>query len=147
MVMDMFEKILIATDGSEHSKRAAKAGVELAKLSGGNVIALYVVDVNRALSDISSNIADEVFEGYRKTVMEEGEEATKYVEESAKMAGVPAERKVVEGNPAEEILKISGGSDVVVMGSIGRTGLSKFLLGSVTEKVIRNSKVPVMVVY
>lgn len=143
----MFEKILIASDGSEHSKRAAKAGVELAKLSGGNVIALYVVDVNRALSDISSNIADEVFEGYRKMIMEEGEEATKYVEESAKLAGVPAERKVVEGNPAEEILKISEGADVVAIGSIGRTGLSKFLLGSVTEKVIRNSKVPVLVVY
>ncbi len=111
------------------------------------MIALYVVDVNRALSDISSNIADEVFEGLRKTMMKEGEEATKYVEESAKMENIPAEKKIAEGNPAEEILKISGGSDVVVMGSIGRTGLDKYLLGSVTEKVIRNSKVPVMVVY
>lgn len=63
------------------------------------------------------------------------------------MANVAAEKKIVEGNPAEEILKMAGGVDVVVMGSIGRTGLGKYLLGSVTDKVVRNSKVPVMVVY
>jgi nucleotide-binding universal stress UspA family protein len=143
----MFGKILIATDGSEHSTRAAKSAIELAKLSGGKVTALYVVDVNRALSDVSSNIAGEVYEGLKKTMMKEGEQATNYVEESAKMANVPLDKKVVEGNPAEEILKMAGGMDVVVMGSIGRTGLGKFLLGSVTEKVVRNSKVPVMVVY
>jgi nucleotide-binding universal stress UspA family protein len=147
MVVEMFEKILIATDGSMHSIRAAKLAVDLAKLSGGKVTALYVVDVNRALSDVSSNIADEVFEGLKKTMMKEGEEATKSVEESAKLANVPIDKKVVEGNPAEEILKMAGGMDVVVMGSIGRTGLGKFLLGSVTDKVVRNSKVPVLVVY
>jgi len=147
MVIKMFEKILIATDGSEHSKRAAKKGLEMAKLSGGGVNALYVVDANRSLSDVSANIADEVLEGFKKTMMKEGEEATKYVEEEAKLAGVSAEKKVIEGNPAEEILKMAGGMDLVVMGSVGRTGLSTFLLGSVTDKVVRNSKVPVMVVY
>jgi nucleotide-binding universal stress UspA family protein len=143
----MFESILIATDGSVHSIRAARAGIEIAKLSGGKVTGLYVVDANRPLSDVSSNIVDEVFEGLKKTMMKEGEEATKYVEESAKMANVTAEKKIVEGNPAEEILKMSEGMDVVVMGSIGRTGLDKYLLGSVTDKVVRNSKVPVLVVY
>ena len=143
----MFENILIATDGSVHSIRAAKSAIELAKLSGGKVTALYVVDVNRALSDVSSNIANDVFEGLKKTMMKEGEAATRSVEESAKMANVTTEKKVVEGNPAEEILKMAGGMDIVVMGSIGRTGLGKYLLGSVTDKVVRNSKVPVMVVY
>jgi nucleotide-binding universal stress UspA family protein len=147
IVIKMFEKILIATDGSEHSKRAAKKAVDMAKLSGGGVTAIYVVDANRSLSDVSANIANEVVEGFRRTMMKEGEDATKYVEEVAKLAGVTAEKKVVEGNPAEEILKTSEGMDVVVMGSVGRTGFSKFLLGSVTDKVVRNSKVPVMVVY
>jgi nucleotide-binding universal stress UspA family protein len=147
MVKKMFEKILVATDGSVHSVRAAKTGIDLAKLSGGKVTALYVVDVNRALSDVGSNIADEVFEGLKKTMMKEGEVATKSVEESAKLANITAEKKVVEGSPAEEILKMAEGMDVVVMGSIGRTGLGKFLLGSVTDKVVRNSKVPVLVVY
>jgi nucleotide-binding universal stress UspA family protein len=146
-VIQIFENILIATDGSVHSIRATKAWIELAKLSGGKVTGLYVVDTNRALSDVSSNIADEVFEGLNKTMMKEGEEATKYVEESAPMANVTAEKKIMEGNPAEEILKMSKGMDVVVMGSIGRTGLDKYLLGGVTDKVVRNSKVPVLVVY
>jgi len=85
----------------------------MAKHSGGSVTALDVVDIDRDLSDVSANIANEV----------------------------------VEGNPAEEILKMAGGMNLVVMGSVGRTGLSKFLLGSATEKVVRNSKAPVMVVY
>ncbi|MCR3884148.1 universal stress protein [Methanotrichaceae archaeon M04Ac] len=143
----MFEKILIATDGSEHSVRAAKKGIDLAKLSSGTVTVVYVVDPNRALSDVSFNIADDVLEGLKQSMMVEGDKATSSVEESAKAVGVPVDKKVVEGNPAEEILKISEGMDVVVMGSVGRTGLSKFLLGSVAEKVVRNSKVPVMVVY
>jgi len=55
---------------------------------------------------------------------------------------------VIEGNPGEEIIRSSAesGIEVVVMGSVGRTGLDKFLLGSVAEKVVRNSKVPVLTV-
>jgi nucleotide-binding universal stress UspA family protein len=147
IMAERFENILIATDGSVHSIRAARAGIELAKLSGGKVTGLYVVDTNRALSDVSSNIANEVFQGLKATMKKEGEHATNYVEESAKMANITVEKKIVEGNPAEEILKMSGGMDVVVIGSIGRTGLDKYLLGSVTDKVVRNSKVPVLVVY
>lgn len=142
----MFEEILIATDGSEHSVQAAKKGIDLAKLSGGRVTALYVVDPG-VLSDVSHNIVDEVVEGMRRSMMKEAEKATTFVEELAKAAGVPAEKKIVEGNPAPEILKMSKGMDVVVVGSIGSTGLSKYLLGSVAEKVVRNSEVPVMVVY
>ena len=146
MVVELFEEILIATDGSEHSVQAAKKGIDLAKLSGGRVTALYVVDPG-VLSDVSHNIVDEVVEGMRRSMMKEAEKATTFVEELAKAAGVPAEKKIVEGNPAPEILKMSKGMDVVVVGSIGSTGLSKYLLGSVAEKVVRNSEVPVMVVY
>lgn len=146
MVIDMFEEILIATDGSEHSLQAAKTGIDLAKLSGGRVTALYVVDPG-VLSDVSHNIVDDVVEGMRRSMMKEAEKAMTFVEELAKAAGVPVEKKIVEGNPAPEILKMSKGMDVVVVGSIGSTGLSKYLLGSVAEKVVRNSEVPVMVVY
>jgi len=142
----MFEEILIATDGSEHSLQAAKTGIDLAKLSGGRVTALYVVDPG-VLSDVSHNIVDDVVEGMRRSMMKEAEKAMTLVEELAKAAGVPAEKKIVEGNPAPEILNMSKGMDVVVVGSIGSTGLSKYLLGSVAEKIVRNSEVPVMVVY
>jgi nucleotide-binding universal stress UspA family protein len=54
----------------------------------------------------------------------------------------------LKGDPGDELLSYSkdSGADVLVMGSIGRTGISRFLLGSVAEKVVRHSKVPVMVV-
>jgi nucleotide-binding universal stress UspA family protein len=143
----MFEKILIATDGSPHSQRAAKAGIDLAKLSGGKVTALHVVDLDRFLGDMSYNIADKVVEGTKSRMKSEGEAAIKQVEELAKSAGVPVEKKMAEGHPADEILKAAASMDTVVIGSIGRRGMSKFLLGSVAEKVVRNSKVPVMVVY
>jgi nucleotide-binding universal stress UspA family protein len=145
MVIDMFEEILIATDGSDHSARAAKRGIDLAKVSGGRVTVLYVVEPV-VITDVSHNIVDDVVVGMRRSRMKDAEKATNSVEELAKAAGVPAEKKIVEGYPAEVILEISKGMDVVVVGSMGRTGLTRFLLGSVAEKVVRNSEVPVMVV-
>jgi len=58
------------------------------------------------------------------------------------------DRVIIEGRPAEDILKLAGErkTDLIVVGGIGVTGLEKFLLGSVAEKVVRNSKVPVLVV-
>jgi len=143
----MFEKILIATDGSAHSQRAAKAGIDLAKLAGGKVTVLHVMDLDRFLGDMSYNIADKVVEGTRARMKSEGEAAIKPVEDLAKAAGVPIEKKMVEGHPADEVLKASASMDTIVIGSIGRRGMDKFLLGSVAEKVVRNSKIPVMVVY
>ncbi|HSD57899.1 MAG TPA: universal stress protein [Methanotrichaceae archaeon] len=146
----MFEKILIATDGSKHSEKAAEKALEMARLTGGKVTALYVSDVSNYFApvDMSYNIADETIGGMRNLVLKDGEAAVKRVEEMAKEAGVPFESKIIEGNPAEDIMKFAEESkeDLIVMGGIGRTGLEKFLLGSVAEKVVRNSRVPVMVV-
>ncbi len=122
----MFEKILIATDGSEHSKKAAVAGIELSKLTKGKVTAIYVED--RA---------------------KEGIAATEQIKNLASEAGIPFEAKIVEGNPANEILKFAENTkmDIIIIGSIGVTGLKKFTMGSVAEKVVRHTKLPVMVVY
>jgi nucleotide-binding universal stress UspA family protein len=146
----MFENILVATDGSKHSEKAAENAFEMAKLSKGKVTALYVADTGRyaAAGDLSYNIADEVIRGMKSAVLAEGESAIKRIEEMAKKAGVPFEGKAIEGHPADDILNFAGrsGIDLIVMGGIGKTGLEKFLLGSVAEKVVRNSKIPVMVV-
>jgi len=145
----MFENVLIATDGSKHSENAARVGVDMAKLAGGRVTALYVVDRSRILApgDMSFNIADEVIDGIRRGLMDEGETATQKIEDLARAAGLKFEKKIIEGNPADEILKASDGMDAVVVGSIGRTGIDRFLLGSVAERVVRNSLVPVLVVH
>lgn len=146
----MFENILIATDGSKHSEKAAEKGLEMAGLSKGKVTALYVADTGRYAvpGDLSYNIADEVIRGMKSSVLAEGESAIKSVEKMAKEAGVPFEGKVIEGHPADDILKFADSAkiDLIIMGGIGKTGLEKFLLGSVAEKVVRNSRIPVMVV-
>jgi nucleotide-binding universal stress UspA family protein len=140
----MFEKILIATDGSEHSENAARAGVELAKLSGGAVTAIYIADTSRM-----SHLPDDMLLfSIRELLTKEGKEAVSYVEKLAKEAGVVFEKVVREGNPGEMIIDFARDAkmSVIVMGSVGRTGLDKFLLGSVAEKVVRNSKIPVLTV-
>jgi nucleotide-binding universal stress UspA family protein len=140
----MFEKILIATDGSEYSEKAARAGVELAKLSGGTVTAIYIADTSkmRHLPD------DMLLFSIRDILTREGKEAVSYVEKLAKEAGVAFEKVVREGNPGEIIIDFAkdAGMGIIIMGSVGRTGLDKFLLGSVAEKVVRNSKIPVLTV-
>ncbi len=148
----MFENVLIATDGSKHSENAAKMGIELAKLSKGKVTAIYVADIGRyfaPVSDVGFNMSNELIESIRISVMKAGEDAARRVAEMAEKAGVPGETKVMEGRPAEDIMKFADDADmsVIVIGSIGKTGLEKFLLGSVAEKVVRGSKVPVLVVH
>ncbi len=149
----MLQKILIATDGSKHSERASEAGIEMARLFQGSITALNVIDPSKVygpMGDImlSSKLANDLIEGVRSSLRSQGEAATQRVVERATLAGVLARSLVIEGNPAEEIMKLAReeSMDLIVLGSIGVTGLEKFLLGSVAEKVVRNSKVPVLVV-
>jgi nucleotide-binding universal stress UspA family protein len=140
----MFDRILIATDGSEHGERAAKVAVELAKLSGGSVVALYVADTSRM-----SHLPDDMLlYSIRELLLKEGKDAVEFVERLARESGVRAETSLVEGSPGEEIVRSGSqaNADIIVIGSVGRTGLDKFLLGSVAEKVVRNSKIPVLTV-
>ena len=78
----------------------------------------------------------------------QGREATHYVETSGKVQEIEVEPVVLEGNPAHEIVKFAEENDIelIVMGTLGKTGIQKFLLGSVTENVVRHSKVPVLVI-
>ncbi len=140
----MFENILIATDGSKHSERAAMFGIELAKLSGGTVTAIYVADTSR-MGHLPDN---ELLFSIRELLFKEGNEAISYIKKLAEETDVAFEKAIVEGNPGDEIIKFASKADmnVIVIGNVGRTGLDKFLLGSVAEKVVRNSKVPVLTI-
>jgi len=147
----MFERILIATDGSKHSERAAETGIEMARLYGSAVTALYVVDIGKEyapLGDLISKVADSLIAGIKSNLQNQGEDATRKVAEMAEKAGIAAQRKITEGYPAEDIIRIATEEDMnlIVMGGIGATGLDRFLLGSVADKVVRTSKVPVLVV-
>jgi len=142
----MIKKIMIATDGSEPSMKAANAGVEIARRSGGTITAVYVIDVFRLAHLPGYTTFPGVKDKLLELMQREGRKATEEVVEMASEAGVPCQKLVVEGEPGEELIRISSEMDLLVLGSIGRTGLDRFLLGSVAEKVVRRSAVPVLVI-
>ena len=146
MKSDSYKRVLIATDGSEYGTHAVRAGMGIAKLSQGKVYVLYVID--------NTCYPAEKWDPKLKTAMEEhfktfGLEMTATVEEVAKAEGIDVEFIIREGHPTEKILDFAEkqGVDMIVVGSLGKTDAERFLLGSVSEKVVRNANVPVLVVH
>ncbi|MDQ1262417.1 MAG: hypothetical protein QG575_1598 [Euryarchaeota archaeon] len=128
--------------------QAANMAVCIGRKTGAVVTAVYVVDLHRlaqlpgyaAIPGIKDNLMELMFK--------EGSEVLEEIGDRARDAGVAYERAIAEGDPAEELLKLcrDGGFDLIVLGTIGKSGLKKFLLGSVAEKVVRHAHVPVLVV-
>ncbi|MBU6997190.1 MAG: universal stress protein [Theionarchaea archaeon] len=141
----MYKKILIATDGSEHSERAETHGLMLAKRSNASVTTLYVVEVVHPAKSIGSP-PSLLLEGQKDELMEEGRRIVDRVVQKGKEMGVDVYPMVEEGHPAQEIIDHAKDFDLVVVGTLGRTGLSHLLLGSVAEKVVRHAPAPVLVV-
>lgn len=138
------KQILIATDGSKATEKAVDFGIEIAKLNGAKVYAVHVIDP--IFNDLMEEAwAANAYEQFKKI----GREAISYVEEKAKAVGVEVESIVLEGNPAAEIVDFAEeqGVDMIVVGSLGKSGYEQFAIGSVSAKVLRNAKVPVLVVH
>jgi nucleotide-binding universal stress UspA family protein len=144
MASKLYKKILIATDGSEYTKNAVDYGIELAKNTDAKLHAIYVVDT----AAFASIPMDAAWESMYELLRQEGDEATKYVADKAEAEGLEVERNTVEGHPADEIIKYAEKNSIslIIMGTLGKSGLDRFLLGSVAEKVVRTSKIPVLVV-
>jgi nucleotide-binding universal stress UspA family protein len=138
----MYKKILLASDGSEHSKRAAENAVHIAQCSEGSTIEVaYVVDVDRAKSDVLANWNSAEVNDSRKERMKE-------VENQAKKAGVNYVIKILHGEPGPAIVDYVNKNqfDIVVIGSRGLNGLQEFVLGSVSHKVAKRANCPVLIV-
>ncbi len=144
----MFRKIMVATDGSETSIRAADLAVQLAGLSGGSITAIYVVDIFRLARLPGYTAFPSLSNKLMELMLREGELATAEIYDMATEGGVPFKRIIAEGDPSEEILKRSqdSGADLLVMGRIGRSGMERIMLGSVAEKVVRHARIPVLIV-
>ena len=144
MASKLVKKILIATDGSEYTKNAVEYGVDLAKSTGAKLYAVYVIDT----AAFASIPMDAAWESMYELLKQEGDESTGYVAEKAGEEGLEVERFTVEGHPADEIIKTAEKNSVnlIIMGTLGKSGLDRFLLGSVAEKVVRTSKIPVLIV-
>lgn len=140
--MEEFKRILIPTDGSDNTKYAVKKGVSLAKLLGVDVVAIYVLNK----TPFFGMPADSMMTNIYNMLEEEGKRAIDYVDKEGKREGVKVEGRLLEGIPSEEIVKASNPTDIIVMSTLGRTGLDKILLGNVVERVVRHAKCPVMVV-
>lgn len=140
--MVLFKRILIPTDGSEYTKAAISKGLELAKLMNAEVTAMYVVDQTSFINFPMDSTVVSVYSLLEK----EGKEAVDYVRKEGEKLGVKVETVVEEGSPVRKIVDASKNFDLIVMGTLGRTGFSKLLLGSVAERVVRYADCPVMVV-
>jgi nucleotide-binding universal stress UspA family protein len=148
----VFRKIMIATDGSDCSKLAVDKGLEFALLSGGTVYAVYVVSTTYLYpinGDYFSSIGvNPYWERMREAFKKQGQQAVDYVKGLGEMKGVNVKSVLLEGNPSEELIRYADEEkmDIVIMGTVGKTGLDRVLLGSVAGNLVRHSKVPVMVV-
>lgn len=140
--MDEIRKILIATDGSEYTKEAVSTGLHLAKILGADVTALYVIDQT---SFVSFPIDSSIVSVY-SLLENEGKRAVDEVRREGEGQGVKVTPVVVEGSPTRKIVEMAVDFDLVVIGTLGRSALSKLFMGSVAERVTRYAPCPVLVV-
>ena len=133
----MYNDILVPTDGSQGANAALEHGIEIASKWDATLHTLYVVDTRLARSG-----------PLLETLREEGRKAVRAVEVTGTQAGLTVVTEIVEGDPHEEILDYvtEHGIDMVIMGTRGRTGLDRVVMGSVAERVVRRSPVPVLTV-
>ncbi|MES3161059.1 MAG: universal stress protein [Halorubrum sp.] len=143
----MYDRILFPTDGSKGVDRATDHAIDAADRYDATLHVIYVVD-----TDIINAYPGDEFvhgaEGAEETLEETGEEALEAVDEQATAAGVDAVTRMIYGVPDEEILRYIDTEDIdlTVMGSKTRPGDYRRMLGSVTERVSRQSTAPVSIV-
>ncbi|MFC4360630.1 universal stress protein [Halobium salinum] len=143
----MYDVILFPTDGSEESFAALEHALDIADTYGATLHVLYVVDTSYSYvgSDGIPIDWDAVLDAFRSA----GKRALETAETWADREGVPVVGSIREDSIVHRaILQYVGDNDVkmIVMGTHGRRGLDRLLLGSVTERVLRTADVPVLTV-
>jgi nucleotide-binding universal stress UspA family protein len=136
-----WDRILVATDGSEYSRKAVDQALELAAHSGGMLTVVAVLEISPQIYAVAPELAEEKIKLPEKYVEE--------VKELATSRGIPVEGIVREAECANEVITDvarNKGVDIIILGSHGRTGLKRLLMGSVTESVIAHTPCPVLVV-
>lgn len=138
----MYRDILFPTDGSRGATTALEHAIEHALTYDATLHVLYVVEETYPV--IESGVTD-VYDA----IQEQGEQALESARAEAKAAGVDSIRgSIDDGSPYRNILAYAEehGVDLIVMGTHGRRGVDRYLLGSVTEKVVRTADCPVLTV-
>ncbi|WP_071394649.1 universal stress protein [Bacillus tuaregi] len=138
----MYKCILLATDGSEHSKRAAENAIHIAKNSAEHKVdIIYIVDPSKAKSETLSHWNSDSSGDRRKKRVEE-------VERMAKESGISYEINFLTGDPGPTIVDYAHkkNADIIILGSRGLNVLQEFVLGSVSHKVAKRAHCPVLIV-
>ena len=138
----MYRSILVATDGSPCSEVAGEHAVDLARQYDASLHVLSVVEVDVSFSE---TITEQMLENLEKR----GQRAIDAIADRARDRGVAdVDASVVRGTPHKTILDYAHEHDVdlVVVGTHGRRGLGRLLLGSVAERVLRTADLPVLIV-
>lgn len=142
----MTKRILVATDGSELSQRAAAMAIGLARSLGASIVGCAAVPVYPYHGVGGEGAPAEL--AFRAQAAADANAHLDEVERAAAQAGVPFTRVLREGHPDDIILQAAGeeGCDLIVMASHGRRGVASLLLGSQTQKVLARTDRPVLVV-
>ena len=141
-----YAKILIPLDGSELSDEATAAALPLAQAFNSEILLLGVLDLTAGMYDVYSEAFNPI--DLKAQLEKFLDAALDRAKTHVEATGIATRRFLRVGVPHEEIAKLSQeeGADLIVMTTHGRKGLTHLLLGSVTEKVIRTTPCPVLVI-
>lgn len=140
----MFSKILVATDGSEHADRAAEKALYLAQYLPGCMVTLLHVTKTMPPKDKLMEANFDVL----GLLEEAAHAAIRETEAKFQSAGIKYKMEVAWGNPAYEIIQLAeqGDYDLIIIGNRGLGRMGEVLLGSVSQTVLHDSKIPVMII-
>lgn len=135
------DNILVATDGSADSEAAVNHALILAEENKSRLTALSVVHTNDEMTAMAPE--------YIEKMVKEADVFLKRIKDDAAKRGIQAETVIKEGNPHEKIVNLASeaGCSVIIMGTHGRKGLNRVLMGSVTERTIGYAVCPVLVIH
>ena len=142
----MYRRIMVGTDGSEYSDKAVDHALELCRATGAELIAVSVVDTRslESIKEIDKKVYDKPEEDLELLAIK----ILDKVEEKASRENVPLKRIIQKGDPASVLVELAKreNADLLVVGTRGLLGVKRVMLGSSTQKIVRWSGVPVLVV-
>ncbi len=147
----MYDRILVPTDGSKVAQAAVSHAITIATDNNATIDALYVADTDAISISLGTEQVDRIRQGQfaeMTELREQAEAATGYVAKRASDAGIAVNEHHAGGIPHRIIADYAAEHDIdlIIMGSHGRAGVRRALLGSVTERTLRSTSVPVLVV-
>jgi nucleotide-binding universal stress UspA family protein len=135
-----FKNILVPYDNSANSKRALKQALVLAGLSDGKITIVHSISYDKAMGKI--------IEPYKETLLQHIKKFMNEIERDASRLDIPINEEILYGSPAEKILDLmkKKSFDIVIIGRRGTNKITGPSLGSVSNAIVQNSQVPVLVI-